>query len=63
MRLVSTLVAVVFSLSLASFPAYAQGRGNGQGKKQTTQTTRTKVDTPNATGQTKRAAKAETRTV
>ena len=63
MRLVSTLVAVVFSLSLASFPVHAQGRGNGQGKKQTTQTTRTKIDTPKATGQSKQAAKAETRTV
>jgi hypothetical protein len=63
MRLVSTLVAVVFSLSLAAFPAHAQGRGNGQGKKQTPQTTRTKIDTPKATGQSKQAAKAETRTV
>ena len=63
MRLVSTLVAVVFALSLASFPVHAQGRGNGQAKKQTPQTTKTKIDTQGSKNQTKQTAKAETRTV
>ena len=67
MRLVSTLVAVVFSLSLAAFPVHAQGRGNGQAKKQATQTTRTKTDTPKGKTQTqtqtKQTAKVEARAV
>ena len=63
MRMVSTLVAVVFALSLASFPVHAQGRGNGQAKKQTPQTTKTKIDTQGSKNQTKQTAKAETRTV
>ncbi len=63
MRLVSTLVAVVFSLSFAAFPVHAQGRGNGPAKKQPTQTTRTKIDTPKGKTQTKQTAKVEARAV
>ena len=45
MRLVTTLAAVVLASSVAT-PLLAQGRGNGQAKKQPTTTARVKVDAP-----------------
>lgn len=63
MRVISHLAAVIVALSVAAFPVFAQGRGNGQAKKQTTQTTRTKAETPKAKAHTTKATtKAETRT-
>ena len=64
MRLISILAAFFFTLSIAGVSAAGQGRGNGQAKKQSTQTTKAKPETPRAKTQTaKQAAKAETRTV
>jgi hypothetical protein len=68
MRVISHLAAVIVALSVAAFPVFAQGRGNGQAKKPATQTTRTKAETPKAKAHTtktstKTSAKAETRTV
>lgn len=61
MRFVTMLAASIVALSVATAPLAAQGRGNGQAKKQTTQT-KVKVDTPKATAKTTgQAAKAETR--
>jgi len=45
MRLVTTLAAAILASSVAT-PLLAQGRGNGQAKKQPSATTRVKVDAP-----------------
>jgi hypothetical protein len=64
MRFIISLGAVIVALSVAAFPVFAQGRGNGQAKKQPTQTTRTKAETPKTKGtRTTTTTKTETRTV
>lgn len=63
MRVISHLAAVIVALSVVVLPVFAQGRGNGQAKKQATQTTRTKAETPKAKAHTPKATtKTEART-
>jgi hypothetical protein len=60
MRLISILAALFFTLSVAGVSAAGQGRGNGQAKKQSTQTTKAKPETPHAKTEAKAVRKTGT---